>query len=276
MRRFLIPAGLLAGAAGGLLLAGPQCNDVESRIDSAPAKDAEVNICPCFTPDEVAMTILDVPPGGTATLAEIQIFWSSAFGGQPDSLESAIIVYDMNQDGPADPTTFNPLCTEIEGCILEGPVIQDGGLNIFDVSLLDIQLPENRFGIGLEFLTDQTAGNPFFSPSVASDNDGHNNAGGVVRNWVRVDGLFWQSSQSLGVTGDWIIRAVVTVCEALDPCPWDFTPGTGGDGTVDIVDFLSLLALWGTDPGGPPDFDGDGDVGILDFLMLLANWGPCP
>ncbi len=48
-----------------------------------------------------------------------------------------------------------------------------------------------------------------------------------------------------------------------------------GDGMVGIVDFLELLSLWGTDPGGPPDFDGDGDVGIVDFLTLLAAWGPC-
>ncbi len=54
-------------------------------------------------------------------------------------------------------------------------------------------------------------------------------------------------------------------------CPWDLD----GGGSVGINDFLSLLALWGTDPGGPPDFDGDGDVGINDFLELLANWGPC-
>ncbi len=54
-------------------------------------------------------------------------------------------------------------------------------------------------------------------------------------------------------------------------CPWDLD----GDGTVGITDFLGLLALWGTDPGGPPDFDGDGDVGITDFLELLANWGRC-
>ncbi len=43
-----------------------------------------------------------------------------------------------------------------------------------------------------------------------------------------------------------------------------------------VVDLLLLLAAWGTDPGGPPDFDGDGTVGITDLLELLANWGPCP
>jgi hypothetical protein len=58
----------------------------------------------------------------------------------------------------------------------------------------------------------------------------------------------------------------------VSACPWD----TGGDGNVNIVDFLNLLALWGTNPGAPPDFDADGVVGILDFLALLGAWGPCP
>ena len=54
-------------------------------------------------------------------------------------------------------------------------------------------------------------------------------------------------------------------------CPWDLDCG----GNVGITDFLELLAAWGTNPGGPPDFNGDGNVGIEDFLELLANWGPC-
>ena len=55
-------------------------------------------------------------------------------------------------------------------------------------------------------------------------------------------------------------------------CDWDLDQS----GTVDIADFLELLAQWGTDPGGPPDFNGDGTVDVVDFLVLLANWGPCP
>jgi hypothetical protein len=55
-------------------------------------------------------------------------------------------------------------------------------------------------------------------------------------------------------------------------CPPDFDYNC----VVDVVDFLILLAQWGTDPGGPPDLDGDGDVGVTDFLLLLAAWGPCP
>ncbi|MCH8006157.1 MAG: FG-GAP repeat protein, partial [Planctomycetes bacterium] len=47
-------------------------------------------------------------------------------------------------------------------------------------------------------------------------------------------------------------------------------------GSVDVPDLLVLLAAWGTDPGGPPDFDNDGLVGVPDLLALLSNWGPCP
>ncbi len=62
------------------------------------------------------------------------------------------------------------------------------------------------------------------------------------------------------------------VAHCSTDCPWDLDGKMG----VGITDFLSLLAQWGTDPGGPPDFDGNGNVGIEDFLALLANWGPCP
>ncbi len=42
---------------------------------------------------------------------------------------------------------------------------------------------------------------------------------------------------------------------------------------VDTVDFLELLAQWGS--FGSCDFKGNG-VDTVDFLELLANWGPCP
>lgn len=61
------------------------------------------------------------------------------------------------------------------------------------------------------------------------------------------------------------------VCVPEVQCLWDLD----GSGSVGIVDLLALLAAWGSDPGGPPDFDGSGSVGIGDLLKLLANWGPC-
>lgn len=56
-------------------------------------------------------------------------------------------------------------------------------------------------------------------------------------------------------------------------CPWDCSGVKGGDGNVDVVDFLGLLADWGE--FGPCDIDGGG-VSVTDLLLLLAHWGPCP
>jgi hypothetical protein len=64
----------------------------------------------------------------------------------------------------------------------------------------------------------------------------------------------------------------VLFLDAGEVCPWD----VDGDGSTGVVDFLSLLAVWGTEPGGPPDFDCDNGVGVTDFLSLLAHWGACP
>ena len=70
---------------------------------------------------------------------------------------------------------------------------------------------------------------------------------------------------------------VLCVQEALDlcfgpPCPWDcqIIP----DGSVNVPDFLALLAQWGQ-VNTSCDFDGGG-VEVTDFLVMLGNWGPCP
>ena len=63
--------------------------------------------------------------------------------------------------------------------------------------------------------------------------------------------------------------------DVLDEC--ECLADINDGGSVDITDFLQLLAVWGPcEPGCFGDVDFDGDVGITDFLLLLANWGPCP
>jgi hypothetical protein len=83
-----------------------------------------------------------------------------------------------------------------------------------------------------------------------------------------------------GASRDCNADGVPDECQVLT-CPADIT-GLGGepDGVIDILDFLELLAQWGS--SGCADFTGaapgvpDGVVDILDFLELLASWGPCP
>jgi len=67
----------------------------------------------------------------------------------------------------------------------------------------------------------------------------------------------------------WLVYA-----EPEDPCPpvGDIT----GDGVVDTLDLLALLADWGPCPDPPADcpadLDGDGVVDVLDLLILLGSW----
>ena len=67
------------------------------------------------------------------------------------------------------------------------------------------------------------------------------------------------------------------ICVTIPDCTPAASPSDlDGDGIVDIVDFLAILAAWGpcSDCGNcPADFDGDCSVGILDLLILLGNWG---
>ncbi|MHC4210888.1 MAG: M12 family metallo-peptidase, partial [Planctomycetota bacterium] len=66
--------------------------------------------------------------------------------------------------------------------------------------------------------------------------------------------------------------AVLVVNDCSADCPWDCqaTP----DGSVNVADFLAILAQWGQ-YGTSCDFDGYG-VGVADFLAVLAHWGYCP
>ena len=80
---------------------------------------------------------------------------------------------------------------------------------------------------------------------------------------------------ALGENGTVLVCGVGTDVRAyralVPPCP----PDVNGDGVVDVLDLLAVLAAWGN-AGGPEDINGDGIVNVLDMLEVLAAWGPCP
>jgi hypothetical protein len=51
-----------------------------------------------------------------------------------------------------------------------------------------------------------------------------------------------------------------------------------GDGAIDVVDLLALLAQWGQCPDPPEscggDINDDGQVDVTDLLALLSAWQP--
>jgi hypothetical protein len=48
-----------------------------------------------------------------------------------------------------------------------------------------------------------------------------------------------------------------------------------GDGQVDVVDLLDVLAWWGPCPTCPEDIDANGVVDVVDLLIVLGAWGAC-
>jgi hypothetical protein len=68
------------------------------------------------------------------------------------------------------------------------------------------------------------------------------------------------------------VSLYVLQCDDVETCPADL----GNDGDVGAADLGNLLAAWGTNPGGPPDFDLNGNVGPEDLGQLLSSWGACP
>ncbi|MHC4966937.1 MAG: GC-type dockerin domain-anchored protein, partial [Planctomycetota bacterium] len=58
------------------------------------------------------------------------------------------------------------------------------------------------------------------------------------------------------------------------PCPCDCEDLP--DGTVDVGDFLALLAQWGNPGTCDCEDRPDGAVDVGDFLAILAAWGLCP
>jgi hypothetical protein len=71
------------------------------------------------------------------------------------------------------------------------------------------------------------------------------------------------------------------VPDECEQCLADLTgPGGAPDGNVDALDYLYLIAQWGTPCMGPCDADitgpalvPDGNVDALDFLLLIVQWG---
>ncbi len=211
-----------------------------------------------FIANEKAGVRLTSPCDGT--LVAVQIAWQGTEPGQLPSLEQSITLHEGD--------TFPVPGAELEALV--GPVMTPGFINEFryldDTMNFPLLVPVTsgqQFYVILEFANPTDVGNG--GPSVVRDLDGCQTGRNVL---FAFPGGWLDFCDFL--PGDLVIRAIVD-CAAVTECPWDCGDQ---DGTVGIVDFLTVLAQWGT-IGTSCDIDGGG-VGITDLLSLLANWGSCP
>lgn len=157
-----------------------------------------VAICPCFAAGEEAAVWLSSPCDGN--IVGIQIFWKSLLGGAQVSLEDSIIVYEAGNFPNPGPVKDS----------FDAPALIDGGLNEFrfedENQTIPISVPVSageEFVLSLKFFN-----NNFTSqllPSIVADTDSCQ--GG--KNTVKVNGSTWTNACSLGVSGDWVIRALI-------------------------------------------------------------------
>jgi len=172
-------------------------DEVSVQNDSLEAGD-NASVCPCFVGGEEAAVWLTSPCDGT--IVALQIMWRSQFGGAAQVLEDSILVYEGG-------TFPNP--GPLKDALI-GPVLSDGGLNEYrfedENQTIPIDIPVTageEFVVSLRFFN-SNAGD-IFAPSVLFDDSG------IIpgKNAIKAIPGGWQSSESVGLTGDWIIRAIV-------------------------------------------------------------------
>ena len=159
-----------------------------------------------FDEGETAAAWLTSPCDGR--IVAVQVFWRSLTGGEPPTLEDNITIYSQG--------TF-PFPGGILA-FLEGPVMTDGFLNEFryldEQNTIPIDVPISQgqvFVVALRFGSNPS---PFNGPSVVTDSDGCQ----AGKNAINAIGLGWVSACSLGVSGDFMIRAIVDCEEATGAC----------------------------------------------------------
>lgn len=159
-----------------------------------------------FVADEMAASWLTSPCDGN--LVAVQVFWRSPSGTEAATIGNAIDIYRSGTF-----PTPGALAQSISG-----PVLNDNALNewryLDENNTLPLSVPianGETVVVAFQFAQAPVANS---DPSVVRDIDGNT----PNRNAIYADlggGTFaWFGSSSLGVTGDWIIRAVVN-CQAL-------------------------------------------------------------
>ena len=179
--------------------AGAACNDTPTIQNFTGGGRVA---CPCFVTDERAAAVFSAPASDyPIEILRVGIGWGSQFGGTPSSLEHSIEIY-----GGGLPNPGTPIFT------LEGPVLNDGAINQFDLEPLAGQITVNSgpFAVALRFLN-ESSGNPF-APSVVHDGNGCQ----AGKNMVYAIPGGWSDACGLGVSGDWLFFVVYRSCATTD------------------------------------------------------------
>ncbi|MEO7755165.1 MAG: hypothetical protein ABIS07_01210 [Dokdonella sp.] len=261
-------------------------NEVTVKNDSL-VNNSSGSIQAGFAPGEKAASWLTSPCDGNIVAA--QIFWRSLFGGAAVSPEDSIDIYRSG--------TF-PTAGALAQDII-GPQLNDGVINEFryldENNTIPLSVPVTQDETFVLALTFSDAPDPTQGPSVVSD------SGGIQANRNSIYALIgssysWYSNTTLGVTGDWVIRAVID-CQAVStdasvattvtststaytpgaPLQYTITIGNSGPasslGTTVVDTFPSAYAgaAWTCVASGSATCTSSGNGNIIDTVNLPSG-----
>ena len=217
----------IVAAIGALVVAASAAHAAEVTVqnDSLSAGDDGI-IQAGFVAGESAASWLTSPCDGT--IVAVQVFWRSLFGTTGQTLQDSVTIFN----GGAFPTPGAVLT------LIEGPVMTDSVINEFrfldENNTIPLSVPVTNgqtFVVSFRFFETP---NPVLGPSVVIDIDGCQ----AGKNTIDASGLGWISSCLLGVTGDWVIRAVVE-CPGGPVGPGSVPNGGDAPGVPLLIDLVS-------------------------------------
>ncbi len=168
-----------------------------------------------FIAGESAAAWLTSPCNGN--IVAVQVFWRSLIGGSPPSLEDSITIFDGGVFATPGSVLLN---SGVQPAEILGPVMTDGVINEFrfldENMVIPLSVPvlaNDVFVVSFKFLNTPS---PVLGPSVVTDSDGCQTG----KNGVFAVPGGWFGACLLGVTGDFVIRAVVD-CNPTQACCFD-------------------------------------------------------
>lgn len=218
------------------------------HVGGPPAFAAEVVVLNDSTVGGTPSTVANVFLAGESTASYLtstcdgdivaaQVYWTSQFGGQPTQVEQMLSIFGAG----VFPAPGAVLQNEGGGnAEILGPQLVDGIMNEFrfldpPTNAVPMKVPVTTgqvFAVSLQFVN-QSSGNPF-AASVVYDQDGcqaQTNAAFVIPGG-------WNDACPLGITGDWVIRAVIA-CDEVVPPPSAIVPALGARGAFALAAMLA-------------------------------------
>lgn len=187
-----------------------------------------------FVTGEKGASWLTSPCDGN--IVAVQIFWLSVTGGTGQLLGDSIDIY-RSGIFPSPGALVQQI---------NGPVLTDGVINEYrfldDNNTIPLIVPvtnNETFVVAYTFGEDP----PSSGPSLAVDSDGIVANRNAIYAQLSPGNFFWFSSENLGVSGDWVIRAVVDcqagsgnadVSASISTSPALYTPGAAISHTLTI------------------------------------------